>query len=161
MRGAGSSFGRNDSSSSIDGGGTGIFRLITVTSPGSSSSSAMFMLSLGISMNFGSSSSISGVPSFIQKRRISSSYRVSHVGQYFISRFERETLGIYRNYAHILARFAFCARPWLSNDLHHSAKKPPVTAASLHLAFADQLSDSLASSPFSPSSSSSSSTIAP
>jgi hypothetical protein len=38
-------------------------------------------------MNFGSSSSTSGVPSFMQKRKISSSYLVSQVGQNFIDSF--------------------------------------------------------------------------
>ena len=63
--------GFNSPDSSISGGriGTSPFFLMIVTSPGSSS---IDKFSLGISTNFGSSST-SGVPSFIQKRRISSS----------------------------------------------------------------------------------------
>lgn len=84
IRGADGSLRTMTSSSSNEGGGAGTLFLIIVISPGSSSPSNPSRLSLGISVKLGASSSISGVPSFIQKRSMSSSYRVSHVGQYFI-----------------------------------------------------------------------------
>lgn len=60
-------------SSSISAGGRGTeFLRIIVTSAGSSSSGKSISW-LGIRIKFGSSSSTSGVPSFIQNRRISSS----------------------------------------------------------------------------------------
>lgn len=66
-------------------------RRTTVTSPASSSSSTgssgslgRGKLSLGNAENRGSTSSISGVPSFVQKRITSSSYVASQFGQCFI-----------------------------------------------------------------------------
>lgn len=83
IRGGCSSRGSNSISSMADTGGGKFIRRTTVTSPSSSSTGAT-RLSLGISINFGSLSSTSGVPSFMQKRKMSSSYRVSQVGQNFI-----------------------------------------------------------------------------
>src|SRR6476659_4295489 len=92
IRSAGRSAGSPKSSSSmVGGGGTAICRLTTVTSAASSSSSGttgsagLSNSSLGSAVKFGCSSSIKGVPSFVQKRITSSSKRVSQVGQYFMS----------------------------------------------------------------------------
>src|SRR4051794_6568028 len=73
----------NAMSSSGCGGGVVILRRTTVISPGSSSSTSG-RFSLGIATKFGSSSDTRGVPSLVQNRMISSSYRVLHFGQYFI-----------------------------------------------------------------------------
>ena len=59
------------SSAALPGCGFGGFRRMTVSAPNSSS-----LVSLGNLVNSGSFSSISGEPSFVQNRRISSSYSV-------------------------------------------------------------------------------------